>query len=86
MTKLDLDVPAILELRPDWREQRLQGPDIIHFETAAEAIRFAVESRDDYRLKGACLRVGSATLTLHDMKTIYQRPDFPSAGHRRPTT
>ncbi len=85
MTKLDLDAPATLELRPDWREQRLQGPDTIHFDTVAEAIRFAVESRDDYRLKGACLRVGSTTLTLHDMKAIYQRPDFPSTERRRPT-
>ena len=84
MTKLDLNAPATLELRPDWQNQRLQGPDTIRFDTAAEAIRFAVESGDAYRLTGACLRVGNATLTLPEMKAIYDSPDFPSAGHRRP--
>ena len=85
MTKLDLDAPATLELRPDWQQQRLQGPDTIRFDTAAEAIRFAVESEDAYRLTGACLRIGGATFTLPEMKAIYDSPDFPSAKHRRPT-
>ncbi len=84
MTKLDLDAPATLELRPDWQNQRLQGPDTIRFDTAVEAIKFAVESGDAYRLTGACLRVGNATLTLPEMKAIYDSPDFPSARHRRP--
>ena len=84
MTKLDLDAPATLELRPDWQQQRLQGPDTIRFDTAAEAIKFAVESGDAYRLTGACLRAGDAMLTLPQMKAIYDSPDFPSAKHRRP--
>ena len=85
MIKLDLDAPATLELRPDWRKQRLQGPDTIRFDTAAEAIAFAVESEDAYRLTGACLRFGGATLTLPQMKAIYESPDFPPARRRRPT-
>ena len=49
---IDLKAPATLELRPDWREQRLQGPDTIRFESAAEAIKFAVESLDQFRVGG----------------------------------
>ena len=61
--KIDLTTPATLELRPDWQDQRLQGPDTIRFDTAAEAIKFAVESRDQSRLKGARLTTGNGTLS-----------------------
>ncbi len=74
---IDLNAPATLELRPDWQEQRLQGPDTIRFDTAAEAIKFAVESRDQYRQKGACLTTGNGMLSLDEMRAIYERPDFP---------
>ncbi len=77
MIQIDLTAPATLELRPDWWEQRLQGPDTIRFETAAEAIKFAVESRDQYRLNGARLTTGNRTLSLDEMRAIYERPDFP---------
>ncbi len=74
---IDLKAPATLELRPDWREQRLQGPDTIRFESAAEAIKFAVESLDQYRVKGASLATDKATLTLDDMRAVYKQADFP---------
>ena len=77
MIKIDLTTPATLELRSDWWAQRLQGPDTIRFDTAAEAIKFAVESRDQSRLKGARLTTGNGILTLDDMKAVYERPDFP---------
>ena len=74
MIKIDLTTPATLELRADcWR----QGPDTIRFDTAADAIKFAVESRDQSRLKGACLTTGNGMLSLDEMKAIYERPDFP---------
>jgi hypothetical protein len=75
--RIDLTTPATLELRPDWWEQRLQGPDTIRFDTAADAIKFAVESRDQSRLKGARLTTGNETLTLDEMKAVYDRTDFP---------
>ena len=74
---IDLNAPATLELRPDWQHQRLQGPDTIRFDTVAEAIKFAVESRDQYRLKGAYLTTEDGTLTLDEMRAIYERTDFP---------
>ena len=74
MIKIDLTTPAALELRPDWWRQ---GPDTIRFDTAADAIKFAVESRDQSRLKGACLTTGNGTLSLDEMKAVYERPDFP---------
>ena len=77
MIKIDLTTPATLELRPDWQHQRLQGPDTIRFGTAADAIKFAVESRDQSRLKGACLTTGNGMLSLDDMRAVYERPDFP---------
>ena len=73
MIKIDLTTPA-LELRPDWWRQ---GPDTIRFDTVAEAIKFAVESRDQSRLNGARLTTGNGMLTLDDMKAVYERPDFP---------
>jgi hypothetical protein len=72
--KIDLTTPAALELRPDWWRQ---GPDTIRFDTVAEAIKFAVESRDQSRLNGARLTTGNGMLTLDDMKAVYERPDFP---------
>ncbi len=77
MTDIDLNAPATLEFRPDWREQRLQGPGMIRFETVAEAIKFALESRDTYRLSGAVLRTNRASLTFAEMTAIYEGPDFP---------
>ena len=74
MIKIDLTTPAALELRPDWWRQ---GPDTIRFDTVAEAIKFAVESRDQSRLNGARLTTGNGMLTLDDMKAVYERPDFP---------
>jgi len=75
--KIDLSKPATLSLRPDWEQQRLQQADTIAFETAAEAIRFAVESHDAYRMKGALLTVGAETITMAEMRAIYSKPDFP---------
>ena len=78
MRKIDLSKPATLSLRPDWEQQRLQQADTITFETAADAIRFAVESLDTYRLNGALLMVGGETMTMAEMRAIYARPDFPA--------
>jgi hypothetical protein len=80
--KIDLTTPATLELRSDWWAQRLQGPDTIRFDTAADAIKFAVESRDQSRLNGARLTTGNGMLTLDDMRVIYERPDFPLSRTR----
>ena len=71
--KIDLTTPATLELRPDWQDQRLQGPDTIRFDTAADAIKFAVESRDQSQLKGTYLRISRATFILPQMKAIFRR-------------
>ena len=77
MRNLDLSKPATLSLRSDWERQRLQRPDTIHFETAAEAIKFAIESLDSYRLAGALLTTDGQTLTLAEMRAAYNRSDFP---------
>ncbi len=77
MTRINLNAPATLELRGDWWEQHLQGPDTIRFDTAAEAIKFAVESLDPYRLKGAVLTTDEGTLSLEEMRAVYERADFP---------
>jgi hypothetical protein len=77
VTRINLNAPATLELRGDWREQHLQGPDTIRFETAAEAIKFAVESLDPYRLKGAVLTTDEGTLSLEEMRVVYERAEFP---------
>ncbi len=78
MQKIDLSKPATLSLRMDWERQRLQQAETIEFETAAEAIRFAVESLDVYRLKGALLTVGDEIITMIERRAIYNRPDFPA--------
>ena len=74
MIKIDLTTPATLELRADWWRQ---GLDTIRFDTAADAIKFAVESRDQSRLNGARLTTGTGTLSLDEMRAIYERTDFP---------
>ena len=78
MRKIDLSRPATLSLRTDWERQRLQQAETIEFETAADAIRFAVESHDAYRLRGALLTVGGETITMTEMRAIYNQPDFPT--------
>jgi len=47
------------------------------FGTAAEAIRFAVESLPSIRTLGACLQVGDERFDGDDIQRLYDSADYP---------
>jgi hypothetical protein len=75
LTGFDFRAPA--ELYPS-RSRRVRGPfSYKRFNTAAEAVRFAVEQMPEGALLGATLEVNEARYTEAEMRALYESPAFP---------
>lgn len=75
LTGFDFRAPA--ELYPS-RSRRVRGPfSYKRFNTAAEAVRFAIEQMPDGALLGATLEVNEARYTEAEMRALYDSPAFP---------
>jgi hypothetical protein len=75
LTGFDFKAPA--ELYPS-RSRRVRGPfSYKRFNTAAEAIRFAVEEMPGGSLLGATLEVNEARYNEAEMRALFDSPAFP---------
>jgi hypothetical protein len=75
LTGFDFRAPA--ELYPS-RSRRVRGPfSYKRFNTAAEAVRFAIEQMPEGALLGATLEVNEARYTEAEMRALYESPAFP---------
>jgi hypothetical protein len=75
LTGFDFKAPA--ELYPS-RSRRVRGPfSYKRFNTAAEAVRFAVEEMPGGALLGATLEVNESRYTEAEMRALYDSPAFP---------
>lgn len=72
---IDFDQAAELYLGSTRPAALAQGAR--HFTTLAKAVRFAVEEAAPVSLKGASLTVGRQELSPQDLRSLYDRPDFP---------
>ncbi|MGD9920247.1 MAG: hypothetical protein AB7V13_02215 [Pseudorhodoplanes sp.] len=75
LSGFDFKAPA--ELYPS-RSRRVRGPfSYKRFNTAADAIRFAVEEMPGGALLGATLEVNEARFTEAEIRVLYESPAFP---------
>jgi hypothetical protein len=71
------DYKAPAELYPS-RSRRVRGPfSYKRFNTAAEALRFAMEQMPEGALLGATLEVNESRFTEAEMRALYESPAFP---------
>ena len=71
------DYKAPAELYPS-RSRRVRGPfSYKRFNTAAEALRFAIEDMPGGALLGATLEVNESRYTEAEMRALYESPAFP---------
>jgi hypothetical protein len=71
------DYKAPAELYPS-RSRRVRGPFTYkRFNTAAEALRFALEQMPEGALLGATLEVNESRFTEAEMRALYESPAFP---------
>lgn len=72
------DYNAAAELYPArGRGQRRQGVSFKRFETAAEAIRYAVEDMEPQLLIGAVLEVDEERFDAVAIRNLYSSSDYP---------
>ena len=73
----DFDFTAPAELYPS-RSRRTRGPVAYkRFDSAAEALRFAVEDLPEGGLNGATLEVNEARFGRDEIQSLYNSPAFP---------
>jgi hypothetical protein len=76
MEQFDYTQPA--ELYASASRKSTRRPVMYHrFDSAAEAIRFALERLPGELLTGAVLEVGDDRLEAQDIKTLYESESFP---------
>ena len=74
--KFDYDIPA--ELFMAKRKGGARQPlGYRRFETAAEAIRFAIEDFAAVRTLGARMQIGDARFDSDDIHRLYESEDYP---------
>lgn len=54
-----------------------RGPRYRRFETAAEALRFAVEDMPGTQQRGSLLEVDEARFDHNQIRALYDAPDYP---------
>ena len=75
MNSFDYNAPA--ELYPGRNRKTAKKVPYRRFETAADAIRFAVEELPELLLLGACIEVDEQRLTYKDIQTLYASEQYP---------
>lgn len=71
------DYEASAELFPSRSKKGRGQVKYMRFDTAAEAIRFAIEDVPPPALLGAYLEVDEARFGFHEIQYLYERPAFP---------
>jgi hypothetical protein len=62
---------------PSWSRQRASGHRFRRFETAAEALRFAIEELPAALLRGSVMEVDEARFDSAQMQTLYEADEYP---------
>ncbi|MBB3660110.1 hypothetical protein FHX15_005379 [Rhizobium sp. BK650] len=75
MTRFDYTCGAGLYAGKAIRGSR--GPRYRRFETAAEALRFAVEDMADIQQRGSLPEVDEARFDYNHIRALYDAPDYP---------
>jgi Arc/MetJ-type ribon-helix-helix transcriptional regulator len=75
MDKFNFDAPA--ELFPSRNNKIAKKLKYRRFNSAAEAIRFAVEDMPEQLLLGTTIEIDEKRLGHQDIRALYERPDFP---------
>ena len=74
MSSFDYNAPAELFLAKSPKGSRTKYR---RFETAAEALRYAVEDLRTPKAFGACLEVGDARFNSTEIQRLYEADDYP---------
>jgi hypothetical protein len=62
---------------PSWSRQRASGHRFRRFETAAEALRFAIEELPAGLLRGSVMEVDEARFDSAQVQTLYEADKYP---------
>jgi hypothetical protein len=73
--KFDYNAPA--ELYPGRNRKSPKKISYRRFETAADAIRFAIEELPEPLLLGACIEIDEKRLNHQDIQALYASEQFP---------
>jgi hypothetical protein len=73
--KFDYNAPA--ELYPGRNRKSAKKVSYRRFETAADAIRFAVEELPELLLLGACIEIDEQRLNYKDIQALYESEQYP---------
>ena len=74
-TRFDYNAPA--ELFPGRNRKSAKKASYRRFETAADAIRFAVEELPELLLLGACIEINEQRLNYKDIQALYASEQYP---------
>lgn len=78
------DFTAEAELYPGRaKSPRRQPVGYKRFESAAHAIRFAMEELPEESLVGAYLEIGEMRFNSQEIQQLYERPDYPLERRQR---
>lgn len=75
MIKFDYTIEA--GLFPGKKSLRSQGVRYMRFETAAEAVRFAIEEMPSSQLRGSVIETDQARFDDKQIRMLYDSLDFP---------
>ena len=73
--RFDYNAPA--ELFPGRNRKSAKKVSYRRFETAADAIRFAVEELPELLLLGACIEINEQRLNYKDIQALYASEQYP---------
>jgi len=73
--KFDYNAPA--ELYPGRNRKSAKKVNYRRFETAADAIRFAIEELPELLLLGACIEINEQRLNHKDIQALYASEQYP---------
>jgi hypothetical protein len=75
MNRFDYSAPA--ELYPGRNRKSARKVSYRRFETAADAIRFAIEELPELLLLGACIEIDEQRLSYKDIQALYASEQYP---------
>jgi hypothetical protein len=73
--RFDYNAPA--ELYPGRNRKSAKKVSYRRFETAADAIRFAIEELPELLLIGACIEINDRRLNYKDIQALYASEQYP---------